>query len=117
MKIINNNNMRLSLLTICIIIFSSISHAEKYACAYFFNGQAKPLTFERQGQYFVKSNKAMDKITFEDNQSIILQAYYNSNNKPMSFQTLIDKINANFVMVGLKYNGSTSVIQGKCKIY
>ena len=108
--------MRFFLRTI-IILFSSNSYAEKYACAYVFNGQAKPLTFERQGQYFVKSNKAMDKITFEDDQSIILQAYYNNNNKPMSFQTLIDKINANFVMVGLSFNKSTSIIQGKCKIY
>ena len=74
--------------------FSSIStcyFTEKYACL-IFSTVNKAIDFEREGQYFIKSNKAMDKITFEDNQSIILQAYYNNNNKPMSFQTLIDKI-------------------------
>ena len=100
------------------LLISFNSYGEKYTCAYLYKGDALPLSFERQGNYFKKSNTGIDKIIFEDKHAIVLSATYTFNDAPppKTFTTLLDKEKLTFVFVGLGYKESTIIIEGTCSL-
>ena len=104
--------------TITVFIFNSSVYAEKYLCSYIFNQEPKSILYEREGQSFQKSNQTQDQIIFEDEYAITLSSTYSlfGNEKPSTFSTIIDKKRLTFVFVGLEYENSSSIIEGKCKI-
>ena len=75
--------MKKLLILLFSLLISFNSYGEKYTCAYLHNGDALPLSFERQGNYFKKSNKVTDKIIFEDKRAIVLSATYTFNDAPL----------------------------------
>ena len=108
---------------IVLIIFfftiSSVSYAEKFVCSYLWNGEPNSLVLERSGKFFKKSNDAMNKIIFEDSDTLVLSNTFTRSGeyKPTTFSTIIDKEELNFVMVGLAYQESSEIIEGKCEIF
>tara|TARA_B100000959_G_C14388437_1_gene381187 strand:+ start:57 stop:404 length:348 start_codon:yes stop_codon:yes gene_type:complete len=109
----------LTFLTILFLIVPPVSSAEKYACAYLFDGEALPISFEREGNYFKKSNGAINPIVFEDKYVIVLsKTYPKMDNLPAeTYTTLIDKEKLNFVFVGLVFGNSTAITEGTCRVY
>ena len=97
------------------ILVSFNSYGEKYSCAYLFNGVARRLSFERQGNYFTKSNGASYQILFEDKTIIVLTETY-PDDPPQTYTTLINKEKLNFVFVGLEYKNSSDIIEGPCSL-
>lgn len=95
-----------------------MASAEKYICAYIFEGEAKPVSLERMGSHFVKSNGAKDTIIYEDSEALVLSSTYTVGlQNPSTFTTIINKEALNFVMGGLQYGGSSAVIEGSCEVY
>ena len=97
----------------------SVSFAEKFVCSYLFKGEPKSIVFERVGRFFEKSNGAKNKIIFEDEEAIVLSNTFTGvkKTKPMTFSTIIDKIELTFVFVGLEYQNNTAIVEGKCKLF
>ncbi len=105
-------------LTILFLIVPSVSFAEKYACAYLYDGEALPISFEREGNYFNKSNTATNPIVFEDKYVIVLSKTYPKMDTlpPQTYTTLIDKEKLNFVFVGLEFGNSSEIVEGPCSV-
>ena len=99
------------------LMFFSVGFAEKYVCSYIFNEEPKSIVLERSGQFFIKSNKAKNKIVFEDDHAIVLSNTYTYNHKVevSTFTTIIDKKRLTFVFVGLEYQNNSGIAEGKCK--
>jgi len=110
---------KIIVLIIFFLSISSVSYAEKFACSYLFNGEANSLVLERSGKFFKKSNNAMNKIIFEDSDTLVLSNTFTRSDKykPTTFSTIIDKKELNFVFVGLAYQESTAIVEGKCEIF
>ena len=108
----------LTFLPILFLIVPSVSFSEKYVCAYLFNGEALPISFEREGNYFKKSNTAKNPIVFEDKYTIVLSKTYPKMGTlpPQTYTTLIDKEKLNFVFVGLEYGNSSVITEGPCNV-
>ena len=100
-------------------MWCNVGYAEKFLCSYIFNEEAKSVVFEREGNFFKKSNTATDKIVFEDEYSIVLSNTYTDDGKiaPVTFTTLIDKKRLTFAMVSVEYQNKNLPIEGKCKIF
>ena len=107
-------------LFLCILLslmWCNVGFAEKYVCSYIFNEEPKSIVLERSGQFFIKSNKAKNKIVFEDDHALVLSNTYTHNHKVgvSTFTTIIDKKRLTFVFVGLEYQDNSAIAEGKCK--
>ena len=107
--------MKKLLLLLFSILISFNSYGEKYSCDYLYNGKVHPVSFERQGNYFYKSNGVSDAILFEDQYVIVLSDTY-SNDPPQTYTTLINKEKLNFVFVGLEFGNSSEIVEGPCSV-
>ena len=110
---------KLSLYLILGLVFCNIGYAEKYLCSYIHDGEPSSIVLERIGNFFKKSNTAIDRIIFEDEYAIVLENTYtfNGKEKPQTYTTLIDKKRLTFVFVGLEYQYNTAIAEGKCEIF
>ena len=75
------------ILTFIMSLLPSLANAEKYVCSYLFNGEANSIVYERNGNFFKKSNGAEDLIVFEDQYAIVLSSTYtlNGTEEPSTF--------------------------------
>tara|TARA_B100000767_G_C19384110_1_gene377155 strand:+ start:187 stop:585 length:399 start_codon:yes stop_codon:yes gene_type:complete len=110
---------KLILYVILGLIFCNIGSAEKYVCSYLFNEKPESVVFERSGNFFNKSNGAKNEIVFEDEHAIVLTNTYTGldDYKPSTYSTIIDKKKLNFVFVGLEYQNSSAIVEGKCESF
>tara|TARA_X000000368_G_scaffold389370_1_gene351675 strand:- start:397 stop:735 length:339 start_codon:yes stop_codon:yes gene_type:complete len=101
------------------LIWCNVGFAEKYVCSYLYYKEPKSLVFERSGQFFKKSNGALDEIVFEDKYAIVLSNTYTLNGEEAAstFSTIIDKKRLTFVFVGLEYQANSHIAEGKCSLY
>ena len=110
--------MKKPLLLLFLSIFlNSIAFAEKYECAYIFDGKAKLASFERLGNYFILGKDVdKDQILFENENAIFFTSTFTDDNIPLGFMTVIDKVKLNFVMAGLSFQNSTDTVEGSCDL-
>tara|TARA_B100001559_G_C16314264_1_gene535732 strand:- start:52 stop:393 length:342 start_codon:yes stop_codon:yes gene_type:complete len=101
------------------LMWCNVGFAERFLCSYIFNEEARSVVFERKGNFFKKSNGALDRIAFEDEYAIVLENTYTFYGKQNAetYTTLIDKKRLTFVMIGLEYKDNTSVNEGKCQTF
>ena len=104
------------------LFFNSNSYAETWSCSYLFDGEEKLKVMKRIGNNFYSvyehglANQS-DKIVKENSRYIHL--YWSADNLSVSttgYLTILDKEKKGFVMVGLDYDNSTKIVQGKCII-
>ena len=79
------------------------------------SGKANLTSMKRVDKSFVDSGLVRN-IVFEDDKAIVLELTF-SNNPPITFTTLIDKVQLNFVEVGLQFGNNTDIIEGECNIF
>jgi len=108
----------LIILPILSFMTPTVLYAEIYECAYLYDGEAKAISYERIGNLFVHKG-IEDPIVFEDKYTIVLSHTYRkvSTFPPSTFTTLIDKEKLNFVYVGIEFENSTAIVEGKCNVY
>ena len=97
----------------------TISKAETWSCIYNFNNKSNTMEITRTSSKkfslvadgeIVKSDIVVVK---ETNEYIYLYTNFNPIS-PTAFFRVLNKRNNTFVMVGLEYQNSTSIIEGKC---
>ena len=89
--------------------------AETYSCAYMFDGEARPASFERTGSYFYVQNRKVP-ILYENDNVIYLTSTSPNNGSPIGSMVVVDKNKLNFVLTVLEFENSRAIIEGKCKV-
>ena len=95
------------------LLISFNSYGETYSCSYMHSGKANLISMKRVDKSFVDlpNSGLVRNIVFEDDKAIVLELTF-SNNPPTTFTTLIDKVQLNFVEVGLAFGNNTDIIEG-----
>ena len=106
--------MKKLLILLFSLLISFNSYGEKYTCAYLFDGEALPRSFERQGNYFLNGT-IPSQILFEDKTIIVLTKTF-PEEPPATFTTLINKEKLNFVFAALEYKTLTKNVEGTCSL-
>ena len=107
-------------LTIFVLFFSSAALTETYSCAYNFNDESRPVTFERSGENFVVIGVGENKmpIFFEDNEILVLSRVIVTEDISGVQTSIINKIKKNFRMTILfelvSDDQTSAIIEGKC---
>ena len=107
-----------------ILIWCNFGHAETWSCVYQFDNESRQVILERKRNKFYNIFKSGvidtigQNIVKETNNFIHLYQHIDvPKGDTTAFLTLLDKTKKSFVMVGLKYNNSTAIIEGKCTIF
>ncbi len=101
-------------------LFSENLRAETWSCIYNHNNESKTMEVTRVSRnhfssiYDGKISKFKIDIVKETEDFIHL--YSNIGSFQTAFLRVLDKKNSSFVMVGLEYQNSTDIIEGKCII-
>ena len=112
--------MKKILTIILVFTFATILKAETWSCIYNHNNESKTMEVTRVDSnhfssiYDGKISKYKIDIVKETKDFIHL--YSNIGSFPTAFLRVLDKKNSSFVMVGLEYQNSTDIIEGKCII-
>ena len=107
-------------IVVLVLFFNCNSYAETWSCSYLFNGKEELKVMKRTGNNFYSVYeqglaKTGDKIVKENSRYIHL--YWSSRDftsASTGYLTVLDKEKKGFVMVGLDYDNSTEIIQGRC---
>ena len=108
------------LLTIIILIltYTTKLQAETWSCIYSFNNESRTMEVTRVGRnHFsrIYDGKVSNfKIEIVNETRDFIHLYNNVGDDKMAFLRVLDKKNSSFVMVGLEYQDSTDIIEGKC---
>jgi len=109
-----------TLLTIFILFFSPAALTETYSCAYDFNDESRPVTFERSEENFIAIGVGENTmpIFFENNEILILSRVIVREDISGVQTSIINKIKKNFRMTILFESASeaqtSAIIEGKC---
>ena len=99
--------------------YATVSKAETWSCIYNFNNENRTMEITRtssnkfsviHGGKILKSDIVVAK---ETNEYIYLYTNF-SPTGPTAFFRVLNKKNNTFVMVGLEYQNSTAIVEGKC---
>ena len=102
------------------LMWCNVGFAETWSCAYKYQDDTRQYIVKRKGNHFhnIYSDGRIGgigkKIILENQKSIHL---HSNIDEKTSFLVVLDKINKTFVMIGLRYENSTDIIQGKCTIF
>ena len=107
---------KLLLLFFLSLVLTSVSYAEKYSCAYMFDDEARPASFERSGNYFYVQKRKVP-ILFENENAIFLATTDASSEPPIGSMIVIDKNKLNFVLSVLEFENSSAIIEGNCRVF
>lgn len=103
------------------LIWCNVGLAETWSCVYQFNNESKQYILEREGNkfYSIFENNVIDRIgqTIVKENKNFIHLHQNIPGNSTAFLTLLDKEKKGFVMVGLEYENSTAIIEGKCTIF
>ena len=115
---------KISLYVFLILMWCNVGFAETWSCVYQFNNESRQTILERKGNKFYNIFKSGvidnigQNIVKETNNFIHLYQHIDiPEGDTTAFLTLLDKTKKSFVMVGLRYEDSTAIIEGKCTIY
>ena len=101
--------------------YTTTSKAETWSCIYNFNNKSGTMEIIRTAnkKFSVMSDGKILKsdivVVKETDQYIYLYTDFNPTGKTAFFRVL-DKKKSTFVMVGLEYENSTAIIEGKCLV-
>ena len=106
------------------LLWCNVGFAETWSCVYQFNNESRQNILERKGNKF--HNIYKDDFIDTLGQTILKETknfihLYQHVDVPKgdttAFLTILDKTKRSFVMVGLKYENSTDIVEGKCTIF
>ena len=112
--------MKKILTIILVFTFTTSLKAETWSCIYQFNNESKTMEITRVDRNHFSSiydgevSKFKIKIIKETKDFIHL--YSNIDPFQTAYLRVLDKKNSSFIMVGLEYQNSTAIIEGKCII-
>ena len=105
-------------------MWCNVGFAETWSCVYQFNNESRQNILERKGSkfYSIFEDGVVDNIGItivKENKNFIhlYQHIDFPKGNTTAFFTLLDKTKKSFVMVGLEYENSTDIIEGKCTIF
>ena len=105
-------------------MWCNVGFAETWSCVYQFNNESRQNILERKGNKFhsIYQEDVIDNIgmTILKETKNFIHLYQHIDFPPgdtTAFLTILDKTKKSFAMVGLKYEDSTNIVEGKCTIF
>ena len=112
--------MKKILTIILVFTFITSLKAETWSCIYNFDNESRTMEVTRVDRnhfspiYDGEVSNHKSKIVKETRDFIHL--YSHVGNNKTAYLRVLDKKNSSFIMVGLEYQNSTAIIEGKCII-